>query len=58
MITLKIKYNRAYGEYCVAYLVDGIKDDAKSYYTDAMDDAKETMGCMQAEINNKQCLTA
>lgn len=51
MITLKIKKNTQLDEYCVAYIIDGRKDEAKSYYTDNFSDAIETKKAMQREVD-------
>ena len=48
-ITLKIKYNKEWQEYCVTYMEDGIKNENKSYYTDNKQDAQKTLELMKTE---------
>lgn len=48
--TLKIRKND-FDEYEVQYLINGIKNEDRTYYTDDLDDAKATLILMQKEIN-------
>ena len=40
--TIKIDIKRVDGEYCVRWLEDGKRIESKCYYTDDLQDAKDT----------------
>jgi len=42
-----------YGEYCVNYMLDGVRSEAKSYYTDDYKDAVATARQMIREYSMK-----
>ncbi len=46
MITLRITYNEQWDDFCVEYLVDGIKNKKKSYYTKTKQDATNALQLM------------
>jgi len=51
VIKLKLKKND-WDEWEVQYLEDGVKNEAKTYYTDDKDDAKATMKAIQKKIDD------
>ena len=53
-LKLTITLDKTSGEYCVNYILNGRRNENRSYYTDDKADARETKEAMQREFDDQQ----
>lgn len=52
-VTTRVSYSRTFEEYRVELYVDGLRDEKATYFTDDIDDARDTAKAMKADYKAK-----